>query len=83
MTSDGIDFDRGRGQRHANYRSASEAFGRQCHALGVISGGAGHDSAGEGRGGQGRHGVVGSAYFERKDRLGIFSFQEDGVVEQL
>ena len=29
------------------------------------------------------HGIVGSANFEGKDWLSVFSFQKDGVVEEL
>jgi hypothetical protein len=44
---------------------------------------AGHDASREGGGWQRCHFVVCTTYFEGEDWLGILSFEEDSVVEEL
>mmetsp|Transcript_1502 Transcript_1502/g.3844 ORF Transcript_1502/g.3844 Transcript_1502/m.3844 type:complete len:382 (-) Transcript_1502:346-1491(-) len=76
-----IYLDARRGEGHANDRAAAEHPCGERHALGVVSGRAGHHASLQGGLGEGCHFVVRPANFEGEYRLGVLSFEEDGVVE--
>ena len=79
----GVHLDARRGERHAYHGAAPEHPRREGDALGVVSGGAGDDTPGEGVGGEGCHLVVRAADLEGEDGLGVLPFEEDCVVEKL
>ena len=78
---DRVDLDLGGRGRHDDHRRAAELLGGKGHALSVIAGRRGDDSARERRSGQIRHLVVGAAALEGEHRLHVLALQKHPVAE--
>ena len=79
----GVHLDARSGERHDNDGAATQHTSRHGHALCVITGGTSHHTVVQFLTSQVSHFVVGTTEFERKDGLGVFPFEQDGVFQML
>ncbi len=78
---DGLNLDFGRSQRHDDHRRDSPGACGERNPLGVVAGRGADDAPLRADGRQLRNLVVRAANFERKDRLQVFTFEPDVIVE--